>query len=234
MSPPVGPHVSPPVAPHVGSDEARVLAEAREAMRREAAGVLAVADQVDDSFLRVVRVLLACRGKVFVTGAGTSGAVARRMAHLLSVCGTPALHLPAMDALHGTMGALTGGDVLVAISRGGGSSEINELVVRARERGAVTVAVTAVATSPLTEACDEVVVLTSPEGIDPGEVIAMGSTLVVAAWGDALAYVLMRLRGYGWERVLHTHPGGAVGQVVEAPSALPPLTLDGGPPARGA
>lgn len=206
--------------------DAQVLAEARDVVRREAAGLLAVADQLDGSFLEVVRLLLACRGKVFVTGAGTSGAVARRMSHLLSVCGTPAVHVSAMDALHGTMGALTEGDVLIAISRGGGSAEINEFVRRAAQIGVRTVAVTANDVSPLTEAADVVVVLTSPPDVDPGEVIAMGSTLTVAVWGDALAYVLMRLRGYGWQQVLHSHPGGAVGQVQDAPVPLEPLTLD--------
>ncbi len=209
--------------------DVRVVHEAREAVRREAAGVLAVADQLGEDFTTVVRMLLECRGKVFVTGSGTSAAMARRMAHLLAVCGTPSVFLPAMDALHGTMGAVTEGDVVIAISRGGGSTEINELARRVQRRGATVVGLTAVAGSELAEVADVVVVLTSPAGVDPGEVIAMGSTLVVGVWGDALAYVLMRLRGYGWDQVLDTHPAGAVGRVSQAPQALPALSLDGTP-----
>jgi D-arabinose 5-phosphate isomerase GutQ len=203
-----------------------LLAEARDAIRREAAGVASVADQLDDSFPTVVRMLLRCQGKVFVSGSGTSGAVARRMAHLLSVCGTPSVFMQPSDALHGTMGAVTQGDLLIAISRGGGTAEINDLARRVQERGAAVIALTADRESEFGKIADVVVQLTSPPGADPGEVIAMGSTLVTAAWGDALAYVLMRLRGYRWEQVLHTHPSGAVGTISELPPELDALVLD--------
>lgn len=202
-----------------------LLQEGRDAIRREAAGVLAVADQLDESFVTAARWMYECTGKVFVTGAGTSGAVARRMAHLFSVCGTPSVFIQAADALHGTMGAVTDSDIVVAISRGGGSREINDLTTRVQARGARVIALTAEPASELADLADLVVTLTSPLGVDPGEVIAMGSTLVTATWGDALALVLMRLRGYGWEQVLQTHPSGAVGQIVDAPDALPPLTF---------
>ncbi|MFI0424721.1 SIS domain-containing protein [Spongiactinospora sp. 9N601] len=203
-----------------------VLREGRAAVRREAGGVLGVADQLDETFVEAARWLYECRGKVFVTGAGTSGAIARRMAHLLAVCGTPAVFIQAADALHGTMGAVTEGDILIAISRGGGSGEINDLTTRVRERGAMVIALTADAGSELGRRADLVVELDSPPEVDPGEVIAMGSTLAVAVWGDALAYVLMRLRGYGWDRVLHSHPSGAVGRIEHVPDPLPALTFD--------
>jgi D-arabinose 5-phosphate isomerase GutQ len=206
--------------------DVQLLDEARDAIRREAAGVLSVADQLDDSFPTVVRMLLECRGKVFVAGSGTSGAIARRMAHLLSVCGTPAVFIQPADALHGTMGAVAEGDLLIAISRGGGTAEINDLARRVRDRGAPVIALTAEPGSEFGQIADVVVRLTTPPGSDPGEVIAMGSTLVTAAWGDALAYVLMRLRGYGWDKVLHTHPSGAVGAISEPPPELGSLSLD--------
>lgn len=202
----------------------QVLEEARATIAREAAGVASLAEQVDASFIEAMRLLFTCEGKVFVTGAGTSGAVARRMAHLLSVCGTPSVFIQAADALHGTVGAVSQGDIVIAISRGGGSAEINELTRRAQDRGARVIALTAASGSELARLADVVALIESPEGVDPGEVIAMGSTLVVAAWGDAAALVLMRLRGYGWDAVLHSHPSGAVGQVRDAPRALAPLT----------
>lgn len=201
------------------------LEDIRTFLREEAAGVANTADQLDETFLAVVRLLADTTGKVFVTGSGTSGFIARRMAHLLSVCGTPAVFLQPMDALHGSMGAISGGDVLIAISRGGGSGEITDLTARAKDRGATTIAITATAGSPFTTVADIVVVLQSPDGAEPGGVIAMGSTLVMAAWGDALALTLMRLRGYTWAEVLHTHPAGAVGQIQQAPAELPPLAM---------
>ncbi|KAE8765948.1 KpsF/GutQ family sugar-phosphate isomerase [Georgenia thermotolerans] len=199
------------------------LAAARDVIRREGAGVLSVAEQVDETFLRVVDLLLECRGKVFVTGSGTSGAVARRMAHLLSVCGTPALFLPGMDALHGTMGAVAHGDVLITISHGGESDELNQLSERVQRRGVPVIALTAQAQSTLGRLADVTVIVDAGPDVDPGGLVAMGSTLVAAVWGDALAYILMRARGYGWEEVLFTHPAGAVGRRTAAPEALPGL-----------
>ena len=117
------------------------------------------------------------------------------------------------------------GDVVIAISKGGASREIVDLVGRVRDRGATTVALTAVSDSELGRGADICVTVTSSDDVDPGGVIAMGSTLATAVWGDALAYTLMRLRGYTWDEVLHSHPAGAVGQIEHAPDELPPLSL---------
>jgi arabinose-5-phosphate isomerase len=198
-----------------------ILEAARQVVRNEMGGLEALTGAIDDTFLALVDLILDCPGKVFVAGSGTSGAVAHRMAHLLSVCGTPSVPLQPMDALHGTMGAVVGGDLLLAISRGGKSDELNDLAARVRSQGVKVVALTSDAEAPLAGVADLVVLLPTDDVIDPGGVIAMGSTLVVGAFGDALAQVLMRLRGYSWEQVLFTHPAGAVG--AEAHSGLAPL-----------
>lgn len=201
-----------------------VIAAAREVVRHEGEGLIHAADHIDETFLQTVRLLRQTTGKVFVTGAGTSSAIARRMAHLLSVSGTPSMFVHPADALHGTMGALERGDVLMAISKGGASQEINELVVKAKERGVdAVVALTSQTGSDLAKNADVVVELKNLPGIDPGEAIAMGSTLVAAAWGDALATVLMRMSGYSWGKVLHSHPSGAVGKMNDLPDELEPL-----------
>ncbi len=205
------------------TDVEATLEAAREAVRLEAAGVLGVADQIDESFTAVVDLMMATTGKVFVVGSGTSGAVARRMAHLLAVSGTPSVFVHPMDALHGTMGAFAAGDVLVGISRGGETAEINDLMVLAQKRGLPVVALTAEPLSTLGRGADITVTLKTAEGGDPGGVIAMGSTLVTAVWGDALAYILMRRKAYSWDRVLETHPAGAVGKLTELPDELPTI-----------
>ena len=86
---------------------------ARERIALEAHAIEAVADVFDEATEAIITLLLQCEGKVFVTGSGTSGTIARRMAHLFSVSGTPSLYLQPSDALHGTMGALRSGDVLI-------------------------------------------------------------------------------------------------------------------------
>ena len=151
-------------------------AEARELILAEGAAVAAIADQIDDTFDEAVELLLELTGKVVVIGSGTSGAVARRMAHLLSVCGTPSFFLIAADGLHGTVGAVSEGDLVIAISKGGESAELTGFVQLAKDRGARSMALTARVDSPLGELVDLAVRLDSA-GADPGGVIAMGSTL---------------------------------------------------------
>ena len=95
-------------------------------------------------------------GKVVTTGSGTSGIMAERLAHLLSVCGTPAVYLPSMDALHGGMGAITASDLVVAISKTGQSHELTNLVERLGPRGIHVVAVTESPDSPFATAAGSV------------------------------------------------------------------------------
>ncbi|MCA0251873.1 MAG: SIS domain-containing protein [Actinobacteria bacterium] len=189
-----------------------VLAAARERVQLEADAVRKVVDVFDDATDQIMEAMLHCTGKVFVTGSGTSGSIARRMAHLFSVSGTPAVFMQPSDALHGTMGALRDNDLLVAISKGGRSDEINNLARRAQERGVKVIALTSDRSAELALMADYVQYFEVDEGVDPGNAIAMGSTLMHAVWGDCLAVALMGMRGYSWSDVLFTHPLGAVGK----------------------
>lgn len=201
----------------------QILDAMRERVELEADGVRKVVEVFDDTTAVILDALLHCTGKVFVTGSGTSGSIARRMAHLFSVSGTPSLFLQPSDALHGTMGALRSGDLLIAISKGGGSDEINNLAHRAQERGVRVIALTSNRSSELAQLADHVQYFEVADDVDPGNVIAMGSTLMHAIWGDCLAVVLMRMRGYRWAEVLFTHPLGAVGKREGLPDELDSL-----------
>lgn len=185
---------------------------AGEVLAREAAAVAALSGTVEDGVVAVARRLLEVTGKVVTTGAGTSGIMAERLAHLLSVCGTPAVYLPAMDALHGGMGAVTAHDLVLAISKTGRSAELTRLTELLVDRGVEVVAITEDATSPFAQAATRVETLPPTVGdADPGGMIAMASTLAVGAWGDALAVVSMALRGHTLHDVVHSHPAGGVG-----------------------
>jgi arabinose-5-phosphate isomerase len=198
--------------------DAQRLEVARSLVAAEAAGLQALAAGLDQQLIEAARMVLSCGGKVVPTGVGTSGETARRMSHLLSVAGSPSLFLHPTDGLHGGLGAITQDDLIIAISKGGESDELNEFTRRAKERGAGVIVLTADAASSLAKLGDLIVVIKTAEGSDPAGIIAMGSTLAASAWGDALALVTMQMRGYDWDEVLFTHPGGAVGQ--RAASAL--------------
>ena len=193
----------------------------RAIIRRESAALKALPDQLGSSFAELVSMIAAAPGKVITSGVGTSGIMAERLAHLLAVSGTPSFYLPCLDALHGGMGAVTEGDTLIAFSKGGRSSELTQLAERLVERGHPVVAVTEQPDSPFAQAASRVItVRTDPADADLGTLLATGSTLVVGAWGDALAGTLMALRGSDWAEVIDVHPGGSVGAQSDLPEPL--------------
>jgi len=189
-----------------------ILQLGKDTIKTEVQGILALVDQLDESFIQAVKLLLNCQGHVLVSGSGTSNAVARRMAHLMTVCGTPALLIDAGDSPHGGAAAVTEKDVLIALSKGGTTKELVFLASIARDRGAKIIAITENPESELGRLSDVVLKVAAPEDGDPFGMIATGSSLMNCALGDALCVTLLKLRGYTLEQFGATHPGGAVGE----------------------
>jgi len=200
-------------------EDAAIRRLAAEVIEREAAAVASVAGQLDQSFESTVRALLACEGKVLVSGSGTSHAVALRFAHLLSCVGTPALFLHPGDSQHGASGAVAPGDVWIGLSKGGETTEVIFLAGIARKRGATVVAITEKPASSLGRSADIVLHATAPEGVDPFGMVATGSSLFNSALCDAICVALLELRGYSVDDFGETHPGGAVGHKIREQEA---------------
>ncbi|WP_300266108.1 SIS domain-containing protein [Microbacterium sp.] len=200
------------------SVEDDILTVARERLLIEARAVTALADAIDDTLIVTASMILACRGKLFIGGSGTSGTVARRMAHILSVTGTPALAFSPMDALHGSSGAILDSDLVLLISKGGASDEVIQVARIAQRRGAKVIALTGSHETPLAQLADHSVIVSVPAEAEIGGIVATGITIAQSAWGDALAEVLMRGRGYTWSEFMTTHPAGAVGKLDDLPA----------------
>ncbi|NIV31442.1 MAG: SIS domain-containing protein [Anaerolineae bacterium] len=195
-----------------GIPREEAVLRAKQIVQREAEAVRAFAAQLDDSLADVLSLMLNCEGHVLVTGAGTSRAIAQRLAHLLSCSGTPSLFISASDGLHGGSGAVTENDVVYLISKGGHSAEINQFAKIARSRGAKLIAQTENPGSPLAQMCDAVFKVKAEGDVDPYGMVATGSSLVNGAAGDVLCVLLLELRGYTKDAFGQTHPGGAVGK----------------------
>jgi D-arabinose 5-phosphate isomerase GutQ len=191
------------------------LQRARQVIANEAAAVLSARESVDQNFADVVRALLNCSGKVLVTGSGTSGMIAKRAAHLFSVGGTPSLYLSPDNGLHGGLGVLRKNDLVMAISKGGASAELNQFCSRARALAGALIVITAAPDSELSGIADHVLELRLPVDSDLGSVVATGSSLAAAALLDALVEVTRAARGYSWDNFFFTHPAGAVGKNAE-------------------
>ncbi|HEV7247545.1 MAG TPA: SIS domain-containing protein [Shinella sp.] len=202
------------------------VGRAKQVIRADAAAILGTLDGVDETFIAVARKFIECKGKILVTGSGTSGAIASRAAHLLSVGGTPAFYLPPADGLHGGLGVLQAEDLVLALSKGGSSDELNEFCARAKALCSRLISITADPSSPLAQMSDDVIKLTLPDDSDLGAVVATGSSLATAAVTDALVEVCRVARGYGWDKILFTHPSGAVGR--DADDSLKRLQNAGG------
>lgn len=206
-------------------DTASIIAAAREQIKHEAAAVMDIADQIDAQFVAVASLIFGSTGKVIFTGSGTSGFIAQRAAHLFSVTGTPAFALNPGTALHGSMGAVESHDIVIALSKGGESTEINDLCTRVQAIGTKVIAITSKPESTFGKLADITITLRNDPAADPGNLLAMGSTLAHSAWIDAMAMVLMRANSVSWERIHFMHPGGAVGLLADLPAPLAPLTL---------
>jgi KpsF/GutQ family protein len=192
----------------------RVWATEAEALRHLDRGV----DPA--SLVRCVEVLAACQGKVLTTGAGTSAAAARKIAHSLCCVERPALFLSPGDAVHGGLGAVQPGDVVIAISKGGGTREIVNLLPAIRAKQALLIGVTECPDSVLGRRCDLLMRVKVKREPDPFNMLATASTLAVVAVFDAVCIALMRVMGYTKNQFALIHPSGAVGdRLLQSPPA---------------
>lgn len=192
-----------------------ILEQAKEMIRAEGQAVISVADQLGESFVQAVHLVSECKGRILVTGAGTSGTIARRTAHLLATCGMPAFFVHPADALHGPSAAVAEGDVLIALSKAGKSAEINQFATVTRQRGGKVISWTWEPESELAKLSD-VVVLVRPDVAGEGEgVLPFGSSLANGAVGDAMTLVAKRIRGFDLAELTQTHPSGATAELVQ-------------------
>ncbi len=184
---------------------------ARRVLDIEVRALAALRDRLDASFTRALDLLLACRGKIVVTGIGKAGVVGRKIAATLASTGSSAVFLHAAEGSHGDAGTLARGDVVLAISYSG-ETEVLQLLPVIRRFEVPLIAMTGSATSSLARAADVMLdVSVTDEGCPLG-LAPMASTTTMIALGDALAASLVEERGFTAEDFALLHPGGALGR----------------------
>lgn len=200
---------------------AGLWALARRVWAAEARALRGLAQEVDPAaFQRCVEVLAGCRGKVLTTGAGTSAAAARKIAHSLCCVERPALFIAPSDAVHGGLGVVQAADVVIAISKGGGTREIVDLLEGVRGKRAFLIGVTENGGSVLARQSDLWLRVKVAREPDPFNMLATASTLAVVAVFDAICVALMEVTGFTRTQFAVIHPGGAVGDRLR-PAARP-------------
>ncbi|MFO0965665.1 MAG: KpsF/GutQ family sugar-phosphate isomerase [Gemmataceae bacterium] len=196
---------SPPV-------DAERLDYAREILRVEAAALKQVAERLDQSFLDAVDLLYRCPGRVCVTGAGKSADVGQKIAGTLNSTGTRAYMLDATRAVHGDLGMVHHQDVVLALSHSGETEEVVRLLPSLRQMALGLVAVTSNRHSTLAQKADVALVLGPLEEACPLGLAPSTSTTAMIAVGDALAFVLLRMRDFTHEDFARFHPAGSLGR----------------------
>ncbi len=168
--------------------------------------------RLDDSFAQTVAMLLACRGRVVVSGIGKTGHVARKIAATLASTGTPAFFVHAAEAVHGDLGMITQDDVLIAISYSGSGQELLTILPVARRMGAKLIAITGNPQSELARLADVHLDASVAQEACPLNLAPTASTTAALALGDALAVACLEARGFGPQDFARSHPGGALGR----------------------
>ena len=188
------------------------LAEARRVLAVEAAAILDVSGRLDDSFVRAVEVILAGNGRVVSMGMGKSGIICKKISATLASTGTPSFFLHPAEAIHGDLGMIVPGDVVLAISNSGETEEIVRLIDPIKRIGAELISITGKPGSTLARNSDchisaEISAEACPLGLAP-----TASTTACLALGDALAMALLIRKGFREEDFAQLHPGGKLGK----------------------
>ncbi len=191
------------------TDKRLTLAE--RVLRLEAEGILGLLPRLDARFLKAVDLLHDCRGRVIVTGMGKSGLVGRKLAATLASTGTPAYFLHPAEGVHGDIGMVARDDVVLAISNSGETDELLAILPQLKRLGVRLILLTGTPGSTLAKQCDVVLDVSVTEEACPMNLAPTSSTTATLALGDALAMVLLDLRGLSPEDYAALHPRGALG-----------------------
>jgi arabinose-5-phosphate isomerase len=197
-----------------------ILAIGREVVATEARALDQLADALDEDFAWAVRLLVAGKQRVIVSGMGKSGHIGRKIAATLASTGTPALFVHPAEAAHGDLGMIMRGDLLLILSNSGTTPELRTVVDHARSIGCPIIAVASQRTSPLIRSADVSLVLPHVREACPINIAPTTSTTLMLALGDALAIAVMRVRGQTREGMRLLHPGGSIGGRLQPVQAL--------------
>jgi arabinose-5-phosphate isomerase len=194
------------------ADLSKALAAATSALNTEIAALNNFAKTLEANLKPALEIIIESKGHVVITGLGKSGLVGAKIAATLSSTGTPSFFLHSADALHGDSGALTSGDVLIAISNSGETAEVNAIAKMAKGWGNSVIAITKDSNSSLAKSSDAVISIAFEKEADPLNLAPTTSTTLTIAAGDALASALMAHRGFSSQDFGKRHPGGALGK----------------------
>ena len=186
--------------------------DAQKVLQMEAEAILDLIPRVDEHFDAAVEMILACKGRVVMTGIGKSGIIALKISATLASTGTPSFYLHPAEGIHGDLGMVTGGDVVIALSNSGETGEVLNILPSLRRIGAKLIAMVGNTDSTLAKNADIVLNVGVKKEACPLGLAPTSSTTAVLAFGDALAMALMGKHHFTSKQFAVFHPGGSLGR----------------------
>ncbi len=188
------------------------IAEAKRVLEVEAAAIVGLIDHLDDTFVQVVELINSCNGRVISMGLGKSGIICKKISATLASTGTPSFFLHPAEAIHGDLGMIVGGDIVLAVSNSGETEELVRLLPSIKRIGAELVAITGNPASTIAKGADYHLNASISKEACPLGLAPTASTTAVLALGDALAMALLVRKGFKEEDFAFLHPGGKLGK----------------------
>jgi arabinose-5-phosphate isomerase len=185
---------------------------AKRVLESEAKAIACLVDRVDERFDQAIEILDSCKGRVVLSGMGKSGIICKKIAATFSSTGIPALFLHPAEAIHGDLGMIASGDVLIVISNSGQTEELMPLLEWIKRVGVPLISLTGNMESSLAKHSDVVLDVSVTEEACPLNLVPTASTTAALAMGDALAMAFMEKRGFQPEDFARLHPGGKLGK----------------------
>lgn len=189
-----------------------IKAVATRTITREAEAVASLKPMINDDFEKAVQTIFSCKGRLVISGIGKSAIIAQKIVATLNSTGTPSIFLHAADAIHGDLGMIQQDDVVMIISKSGESPEIKVLVPLVRNFGNPLIAMVGNTDAYLARQADMVLNTTVSQEACPNNLAPTSSTTAQLVMGDALAVVLMEMKGFGSDDFARFHPGGTLGK----------------------
>jgi arabinose-5-phosphate isomerase len=214
--------------------DASLCASGAAVIETEARALDSLAARVGHNFADACRLMLACQGRVVVTGMGKSGHVGRKIAATLASAGTPSFFMHPGEASHGDLGMITANDVVLALSNSGATIELLSILPLIKRLGAPLITLTGDSQSRMAEVADVNIDVGVEEEACPLGLAPTASTTATLAMGDALAIALLEARGFSAEDFARSHPGGRLGRrlllhvsdIMHTGDDMPVVTLD--------
>jgi arabinose-5-phosphate isomerase len=190
----------------------KIIEDGKRVLRLEGQAVARIEQRIGKEFVSAIQLILAAKGRVIVTGVGKSGIIARKIVATLNSTGTPSVFLHPTDAVHGDLGMVREGDVVICISKSGATGELRALMPMFRRVAVPVISLLGANQSPIGRESAVVLDVTVEEEACPHDLAPTSSTTAALAMGDAIAITLLNLRGFTPEDFAMYHPGGSLGR----------------------